>query len=115
MPGLYAASDVVVLTSDNEGTPVSLIEAGASGVPVVTTDVGGARSVVRDGSTGFVVAAADEEAFAARVRELLVDDELSGRLGAAAQAHVRERFSVDRLVRDLDALYRELLAQATAG
>ena len=65
---VYHASDVVVLTSDNEGTPVSLIEASACGVPVVGTDVGGVRSVVDDGVTGFVVPADDATSLAARIR-----------------------------------------------
>ena len=52
IPDVCFASDVVMLTSDNEGTPVSLIEAQAAAVPVIATDVGGVRSVVRDGETG---------------------------------------------------------------
>jgi glycosyltransferase involved in cell wall biosynthesis len=104
VPGLCFASDVVVLTSDNEGTPVSLIEAQAAGVPVVCTRVGGAATVVAHGS-GALVDTDDIDGFAAAVLELL---ERPGDVGAA-QVHVRETFSVDRLVRDVDALYRRLL------
>jgi glycosyltransferase involved in cell wall biosynthesis len=103
------ASDVVVLTSDNEGTPVSLIEAQAAGTPVVSTRVGGVSSVVADGVSGFVVARADEDAFAAAVRRVLADDALA----AAARAHaptVASRHSLQRLTDDVERIYRALPA-----
>jgi len=111
MPGICAASDVVVLTSDNEGTPVSLIEAQAAARPVVSTDVGGVSSVVLDGRTGRVVGPDDEEAFAAAIREILADPERSARLGAQGRRHVLDRFTIERLVDDVDDLYRRLLAE----
>ncbi len=100
------ASDVVVLTSDNEGTPVSLIEAQAAGVPVVTTDVGGVRSVVKHGETGFVEAADDIQALAQSVSTLLDDRDLAARMGAAGRQHVTRSFSLDRLSADHDRIYR---------
>src|SRR4051794_26091148 len=110
MPAVMSASDVVALTSDNEGTPVSLIEAQAAGVPVVGTNVGGVADAVADGRTGVLVPADDEDAFAEALRTVLLDRELAERLGAAGPEHVRARFSIDRLVRDIDGLYRRLLA-----
>jgi glycosyltransferase involved in cell wall biosynthesis len=110
MPDVFLAADVVVQTSDNEGTPVSLIEAAATGRAGVTTDVGGSASVVLDGQTGYVVARADEQAFAARVVELLGDAEWRRVLGEAARDHVRATFALDRLVGDLAHLYRRALA-----
>jgi glycosyltransferase involved in cell wall biosynthesis len=110
MPAVMSASDVVALTSDNEGTPVSLIEAQAAGVPVVGTNVGGVADAVADGRTGVLVPVDDEDAFAEALRTVLLDRELAGRLGAAGPEHVRARFSIDRLVRDIDGLYRRLLA-----
>jgi glycosyltransferase involved in cell wall biosynthesis len=107
---IYHASDVVVLTSDNEGTPVSLIEAAACGVPVVGTDVGGVRSVVEDGVTGYVVAP-DASPVAARIATLLDDAGLRARLGAAGRERVHARYAAERLAADHDALYRELLAR----
>jgi len=101
------ASDVVVLTSDNEGTPVSLIEAQAAGVPVVSTRVGGAAAVVAPGS-GALVRPDDEEGFARAVRTVL---ERASPVGDP-RAHVLQTFSLDRLVADIDELYRRLLAQA---
>jgi glycosyltransferase involved in cell wall biosynthesis len=110
VPDVCFASDVVALTSDNEGTPVSLIEAGAAAVPAVGTEVGGVRSVVRDGETGHTVPADDVEGFAAAVARLLDDPGGARRMGEAARAHVTGRFGVERLVDDLDTIYRRLLA-----
>jgi glycosyltransferase involved in cell wall biosynthesis len=109
---VYAASDAVALSSANEGTPVSLIEALAAGCPVVTTDVGGALDVVDHGRVGFLVPAGDTEAFADRLEELVRRPELRRELGAAGREHVLARYSVDRLVRDIDHLYRSLLGLA---
>jgi glycosyltransferase involved in cell wall biosynthesis len=103
------ASDVVVLTSDNEGTPVSLIEAHAAGLPVVATAVGGVRSVVEEGVTGYVVEPTDEQGFADAVLALLGDPERARAMGEAGRARVAEMFSLERLVDHLDALYRRLL------
>ena len=109
-PAWYAAADVVALTSDREGTPLALIEAAAAGRPVVAGDVGGVADVVIDGLTGFVVAPADEAAFADRLGRLAVDPELRQRLGQAAPDRARA-YAGERLVDDLDRLYRELLAE----
>jgi glycosyltransferase involved in cell wall biosynthesis len=106
---VYRESDIVVLTSDNEGTPVSLIEAAASGLPVVGTDVGGVRSVVVDDETGYLVAPDDAAGLAAAVRRLIDDPALRHRLGAAGRERVVARFSADRLATEHDALYRRLL------
>jgi glycosyltransferase involved in cell wall biosynthesis len=105
MPAVCFASDVVVLTSDNEGTPVSLIEAQAAGVPVVSTRVGGAATVVAPGS-GALASADDLDGFAGAVRAVLERDAPVG----DPRAHVLETFSLDRLVSDVDDLYRRLLA-----
>ncbi len=107
---IYAALDAVLLTSDNEGTPVTLIEAGAAGLPVISTDVGAVRTVVLDGETGFVVPPGDAAQLAARLNRLLDDPELSRRLGAAGQRHVLANFSIERLCDTLGRLYEELVA-----
>jgi glycosyltransferase involved in cell wall biosynthesis len=108
VPDVCFASDVVVLTSDNEGTPVSLIEAQAAAVPVVSTSVGGVRSVVLDGESGLL---ADEpEALAAAVGSLLDDPARAAAMAARGREHVLATFGVERLVDDLDRLYRRLLA-----
>jgi glycosyltransferase involved in cell wall biosynthesis len=110
-----AAADLAVLSSANEGTPVALIEAAAAGRPSVGTRVGGVADVVAEG-TGRLVASGDEEALAHALTELAGDRELRLRLGAAARDHVRARYSSERLLADVDRLYRELLdARAKRG
>lgn len=106
---VYAASDVVALTSDNEGMPVSLIEASAAGRPCVTTDVGSASEVVSDGVTGFVVAV-DADAVADGVVRVLSDRALGRRMGAAAAERAVSRFSRARLVADTESIYERLVA-----
>jgi glycosyltransferase involved in cell wall biosynthesis len=104
VPAVCFASDVVVLTSDNEGTPVSLVEAQAAGVPVVSTRVGGADSVVA-AQAGALADADDVAGFASAVRTVL---ERTTPVGDP-RAHVMQRFSLDRLMDDIDDLYRRLL------
>lgn len=111
MPDVCFASDVVVLTSDNEGTPVSLIEAQAAAVPVVSTRVGGAATAVGDGA-GRLVAVDDEREFADAVLEIFDDPAAARAMGAAGRDHVLRTFSLDRLVDDVDGLYSRLLAES---
>ena len=111
LPTLYAASDVVLLTSLNEGTPVALIEAGAAGRAVVATDVGGVRDVVIDGVTGLLARSGDVEQLAAHVLRILGNGDLATSLGSTGREHVARRFTIDRLADDLAALYRQLLQQ----
>ena len=111
MPDVCFASDVVVLTSDNEGTPISLIEAQAAAVPVVCTRVGGAATAVRDRETGRLVNVDDETAFADAILHILSEPAAAQAMGAAGQKHVLRSFSLQRLVDDVDGLYRRLLAE----
>ncbi len=110
VPAVCFASDVVALTSDNEGTPVSLIEAQAAGRPVVSTRAGGASAAVIDGVTGLLVDPADEVGFAAALERLLTDAAFARRLGTQGRDHAHAKFSLDRLIADMDALYQRLLA-----
>jgi glycosyltransferase involved in cell wall biosynthesis len=105
----FAAFDAFVLTSLNEGTPVTTIEALAAGVPVVSTRVGGVPDVVREGIDGFLVEPGDTEAMADRLARLAGDVELRRRMGAAGREHVQSRYAVGRLLDDVDHLYRTLL------
>lgn len=109
IPDVCFASDVVVLTSDNEGTPVSLIEAQAAGVPVVSTRVGGAATVVCSGHTGCLAAVHDDRAFADAVVGSLTDPASADVMGRSGREHVLQAFSLGRLVDDVDGLYRRLL------
>jgi glycosyltransferase involved in cell wall biosynthesis len=108
---LYADLDVVVLTSKNEGSPVALIEAMAAGRPVVSTRAGGVEDVVADGETGVLVPVGDSAAVARAILGLLDDPARAARLGAAARTSAVARFGSRRLVGDIDALYRRLLAE----
>jgi glycosyltransferase involved in cell wall biosynthesis len=111
IPAAMTDLDVVLLTSRNEGTPVALIEAGACGRPVVATDVGGVGSVVVDGVTGHLHPSGDASGLAESIARLLGDRELGDRMGAAARIHVAERFTGERLIRDIASLYEELLGR----
>jgi len=110
MAGAMSDLDLVLLTSRNEGTPVSLIEALAAGRAVVATDVGGVRDVVQDGVTGRIVPAGDAVAAAEALSQLIGAPTERSRLGAAGRADVRVRFGQIRLVAQIAGLYRELLA-----
>jgi glycosyltransferase involved in cell wall biosynthesis len=106
----YRAFDALILPSANEGTPVVAIEALAAGCPVVATGVGGVPDVVRDGVDGFLVPMGDTDALAERLARLAADPELRATMGAAGRESVPSRYAVERLVGDVDELYRSLLA-----
>ena len=108
IPSVMSDLDVAVLTSANEGTPVSLIEAGACGRPSVATDVGGVRSVVADGVTGVLVPPGDVEALRAAIESLLNDPQRRSAMGRAARDRT-SRFTLDRLLTDIRSLYAELV------
>ena len=104
---IYGASDVFLLTSRNEGTPVALIESLAAGVPGVSTEVGGVRDVMC-GEFGALAPYDDAAGLAAAVAKFLGDSALRRAAGERGRASVTARYSVDRLVDDVEALYREL-------
>jgi len=106
---IYAASDLLLLTSRNEGTPVALIESLASGVPGVSTDVGGVRDVITSDSVGLTAPDGDAPALAGHVTALLANPERRRHMGAAGRALVVAHYGLDRLVTDVETLYRGLL------
>jgi glycosyltransferase involved in cell wall biosynthesis len=108
----YAAFDALVLPSENEGTPVSVIEALAAELPVVATRVGGVPDVVTDGEDGFLVDAGATDDLAERLGRLARDPELRARMGKKGRERVLPRYAVERLVDDVDELYRSLLSAA---
>ena len=103
--------DALLLPSRSEGTPVSAIETLASGRPVVATRVGGVPDVVEDGVDGFLVDVGDMEAAAGHLARLAEDPALRARMGAAGSERTVRRYRVERLVDDIDRLYRALLAE----
>ncbi len=106
---VLAAADIVILTSDNEGTPLSLIQAGMAALPVVTTNVGSIPEVVMDGVTG-ILTRLDVMEIADALERLAGDFELRARMGSAAQEFTMANFGVDRLVHDHEELYKRLIA-----
>ena len=107
---LWQGAAVAALTSDSEGMPVSLMEAGACGIPAVATAVGGVPELVDHGITGFLVPAGDAPALAAALEQLLHDQDLAARLGAAARVKVQRSFSIAGQVDRLLSLWSEVLA-----
>ena len=108
MAAVAAATDVAVLSSDNEGTPVWLIEAAAAGAPAAAVSVGGVPDVVTS-QTGTLAPPGDADALGRAIAELSLDPERRATLGEAARRHVAEHFAAERLVRDVEGLYEGLL------
>ena len=105
-----AGLDIVTLTSLNEGTPVSLIEAQAANKPIVSTNVGGIENVVIEGVTALLSnSKTDAEKFASLILELTEKDEKLNELGKVGWEHVKNRFHYTRLIRDMSELYYEML------
>lgn len=104
-----AGLDIIALSSLNEGTPVSLIEAQASNKPIVTTNVGGVENVVLTNQTAFIVSPNDLNEFYNALLKLVEDDELRLKMGQQGWNHVREKFHYTRLVNDMQKLYVSLL------
>ncbi|MEO0649798.1 MAG: glycosyltransferase [Planctomycetota bacterium] len=108
VPQLLAASDVFVMASLWEGLGLVFLEAMATGLPVLATDVSAVPEVVIDGQTGQLVPAADADALAVAMGSLAADPDRRRALGAAGRARVRDRFGLDRMVEETLQLYRSL-------
>jgi glycosyltransferase involved in cell wall biosynthesis len=111
LPRIYADLDILVVSSDNEGTPVSAIEAMAAGCPVVATHVGGLPDLIADERTGRLVSPRDPKALANVILELVRNPEAARELGQNAREVVRKRFTETRLIGDMDHLYSQLLEE----
>jgi glycosyltransferase involved in cell wall biosynthesis len=108
-----AGMDIICLTSDNEGTPVSLIEAQASEVAIITTNVGGVKDIMLDGETGFIVEKGDLKDYCEKLVYLIENDEIRRKMSQTGWTYVRDKFHYTRLVKDMEAYYRELLQKVT--
>jgi glycosyltransferase involved in cell wall biosynthesis len=111
LPAIYGDVDVVALTSRNEGSPVSLIEAMAAGRPVVATRVGGVPDLVEHGVNGYLAEPDQPAALAEALLALLTDPGRREAFGGAGRKRVYPAFAADRLLRDIDELYTALLAE----
>ena len=108
---ILSFSDLVLLTSENEGTPVALIQAQMAGVPVLTTDVGSASEVLKNNQSGFCLEYSVRD-FADKIELLATDIGMKSSFGAIGKAYALDNFSVNRLVSDHAGLYRELISQS---
>lgn len=106
---VYAGSELAALTSFNEGTPVSLIEALAAGKPVVSTRVGGIEDVVTHKKTGLLVPSDNISAFTKGLEQLTFNDDLRSEMAIEAKKSINGQFSYNRLVDDTANLYEKLL------
>lgn len=104
-----AGMDIIALTSNNEGTPVSLIEAQASGKPIVATNVGGVANIVIDNGTALLSPRGEQAAFNQNLLRLVEDTNLRNKLSGTSTQYVLGQFSYQRLCRDMAALYNRLL------
>ena len=112
IPRLLSAADVFCLSSRFEGFSNAVAEAMAAGLPVVCTRFEGVGEVIQDGCTGLLVGVGDDEAMARKVLELLADAGARERLGQSAREWVRQNLSWDRLLRQIDDLYHNVLESA---
>jgi glycosyltransferase involved in cell wall biosynthesis len=106
VPELLAESDLFALVSDSEGTPNAVMEAMASGLPIVATAAGDIPRLVDDGVHGFVVERSDGKALANRLRRLLVDHCLRSQMGAESRRRSKSEFGLSLLVQNTLAAYR---------
>lgn len=114
MPELYQALDVLMLTSHFEGTPLTVLEAMAMGIPVVAARVDGVAEVLEDGRDGIVVPPGCRDLFVEGVCRVLQDQALHRRLSHAGQEKARRRFSAEAMVRRVEALYLQYLENGRA-
>ena len=104
-----AGMDIMCLTSNNEGTPVSLIEAQAANIPVITTDVGGVRDIILDGETGFVIPKGSIEMYAAKLLLLIEDENKRKKMSQNGWSFVEHKFHYTTLVKNMETYYEKLL------
>jgi glycosyltransferase involved in cell wall biosynthesis len=110
VPDLMKAADAYVMSSAWEGMPMVLLEAAATGLPIVATNVGGNSEVVMDGQTGFLVPPKDPRALAeAMLRLMRLPYEIRQKMGQAGRARVEAQYALERVVDQWEALYYELL------
>lgn len=104
-----AGMDIICLTSKNEGTPVSLIEAQATNLPVISTDVGGVKDIVLDNQTGFVIKNGDYETYCDKLRLLVEDEMLRKSFSLSGYTFVKDKFHYFTLTENMETLYRKTL------
>ena len=109
IPEILRCCDIGLLPSKAEGLPNAILEYMCAGLPTVATAVGGNVEVVQEAETGLLVPAQNADALAAAILKLLRDPAMASRMGESAQVYVATNFSFERLIREVDELYSELL------
>jgi glycosyltransferase involved in cell wall biosynthesis len=106
IPAFLEGAKFLVHTSESEGCPNAVMEAMASGLPVVAMEAGDIPRLVEDGKTGFVIPQGDQNTFVERVIRLLTDDELCSAMGLVAREKAEREFKLERLVSETLSVYR---------
>jgi glycosyltransferase involved in cell wall biosynthesis len=114
VPDILASCDIAVLPSKAEGLPNAVLEYMAAGLPTIVSRVGGNPELVEEGVTGLLVPPQDSGALRDALLRLLRDEELASRIAANGRRMATQHFSFERLVREIDELYSDLLAKRTA-
>jgi glycosyltransferase involved in cell wall biosynthesis len=109
VPRILAGLDVFVLPSSVEGSPVSVLEAMASGLPVIAGDAGGVRELVADGTTGILVPPMDLANLTEAILFLVSQPETRVKFGTAGRQRIEAEFTLDRMARRTEAVYDSLL------
>ncbi len=104
-----AGMDIMCLTSNNEGTPVSLIEAQAACIPVITTDVGGVKDIILDGETGFIVPKNSIKKYTEKLLVLIEDENKRKKMSQNGWSFVEHKFHYTTLVKNMETYYKKLL------
>jgi glycosyltransferase involved in cell wall biosynthesis len=106
-----AGMDIICLTSKNEGTPVSLIEAQAAGIPIIATNVGGIKDVILEDKTGYIVDKDDIDGFAEKLRELIENENKRQLMSQNGWSFVEDKFQYPNLIKNMDEYYKSLLKE----
>jgi glycosyltransferase involved in cell wall biosynthesis len=110
IPDVLGAADIFVLSSDYEGNPLSVIEAMAAGLPIVSTAVGGVPELLQNGREGFIVQPGNADGLSEAMVTLLKDSDLRRTMGRAAALRAKAKFDVSAMVRAYEELYEEVSA-----
>ena len=106
-----AGMDIICLTSKNEGTPVSLIEAQAAGIPIIATNVGGIKDIILEDKTGYIVDKDDIDGFAEKLWELIENENKRQLMSQNGWSFVEEKFQYPNLMKNMDEYYKSLLKE----
>ncbi len=106
-----AGMDIICLTSKNEGTPVSLIEAQAAGIPIISTNVGGIQDVILENKTGYLVHADDMEGYSEKLTELIENENKRHLMSQNGWSFVEDKFQFPNLIKNMDEYYKSLLKE----